>query len=79
MRIDNLKPGTKLMWDPKMDNPQTNKPIIYPAIVGEGNKKAKLVKIHTSNTMYPQWMGPESEYLRFPTQEEIEHLIWPEL
>ena len=78
MRIDNLKPGTKLMWDPKANYPGTDIPIIYPATVGEKSNGAfKSVMVVTGSVK--NWMGPEQGSLRLPTEEELIHLTWPKL
>ena len=86
MRIDNLKEGTQLMWDSKSNNPITGKPIIYPATVGirhpeynDSRGDRKWVKIHTPNNK--QWMGPEEEHLRYPTEEELikYNKLWPKV
>lgn len=67
MYIANLKPGTKLMWDCP--------PYIYPALITEKHFRNPWVKVLTSNNA--QWMGPESENLRTPTDEELKQLTWP--
>jgi hypothetical protein len=77
MNISNLKPGTKLIWDPNENYPGTDVPIIYPALVGQKHIKRPWVLIHTNAAS--SWMGWEQEYLRLPTKEELETLKWPEL
>ncbi|SIO53953.1 hypothetical protein [Chitinophaga niabensis] len=78
MKISHLKTGTKLMWDaPPNNSINPNKRITYPAIVGEKHYDFPMVKIITGNK--GNWMGPEEEYLRFPSNVELETLTWPEL
>lgn len=82
MKIDKLKVGTKLMWDasPNCYVNEPDKLIIYPAIVSDTNppNKMSLVKIKTSSYQ-ANWMGPEQQYLRLPTEKELKTLIWPEI
>ena len=76
MNIRNLKPGTKLMWDPQSCYPDTDIPILYPATVGEKHTdNKKLVMILTGSSR--NWMGPEQGYLRLPNEQELKFLIWP--
>ena len=83
MVIHNLPEGTKLMWDPKANYPGTEKPILYPVTIGHKHPSYKsggimrMVRMHSpSNTNY---MGPDAEHCRLPTQEELDTLEWPEI
>lgn len=74
MKINNLKPGTKLMWDAppiKEGNPR----IVYPALITEQHHNKTFVKVLTGRTS--NWMGPDSEFLRQPTVDELNTLTWP--
>lgn len=76
--INKLPVGTKLMWDaPPNELIEKNKRIIYPSIVIDRHWTRTMVKIKTYSTA--QWMGPKSEYLRFPTEDEHNRLTWPSL
>lgn len=73
MRLDNLKPETKLMWDSGNH--------VYPALVGHKDKWRKLVMVYAGNSSSSRgwWMGYEEEYLRLPTEHELKTLQWPEM
>lgn len=76
MLIKNLAPGTKLMWDaPGSPGINNGEPIIYPAIVTEKHHQFPWVKIKSGSVS--NWMGPEQDYLRLPTEEELKSLTWP--
>jgi hypothetical protein len=83
MRIDILPKGTKLIWEPGSTYPGTDKPIIYPALVGEKHRlyyssdAHKLVRIHLPNST--QFMGPIEDHLREPYQDELDYYKWPEI
>lgn len=78
LTIYRLPIGTKLMWDaPPMKHADGNMRVIYPAIVSEHHRTDKLIKITMRSTY--QWMGPTSEYLRYPTDEETTTLKWPSI
>ncbi len=68
MKISNLKNNTKLMWDAPGHT--------YPAIVGNKHDKNEWVMVHCGHSS--QWMGPDSEYLREPTKDELNTITWPE-
>ncbi len=76
MRLTNLKPGTKLMWDVQGEEEH----FLYPAIVSPSKAPnaylKKCVRITTAGNT--SWMGPEEESLRLPTEEELELYTWPE-
>lgn len=74
--IKNLQIGTKLMWDASPNSlVDPNKRIIYPAIVVQKHWNKQMVLIKSGNTT--NWMGPQSDYLRYPTDEELQTLTWP--
>jgi len=78
MKINHLKPGTRLMWDPEAFYPGTDKPIIYPALVLDKHHSRPWIRIAT-NTQHVSWIDPDTDYLRLPTQSELETLVWPEV
>lgn len=76
LKLYKLEKGTKLMWDASPATyPNTNEPIIYPATVGEKHHTNKWAMIYTGHTR--NWIG-EVEHLRYPTDEELKTLQWPE-
>jgi len=75
MRIDNLPPLTKLMWDPNAKSPVTNDPIIYPALVLDKHPDRPWVRIATGHNT--NWMGPVESNLRKPTASELKDYVWP--
>lgn len=80
MKIDKLPKGTRLMWDPKSNYPGTENPIIYPVTIGERHpdyNRTKGIKIYTASSAH--YMGPEQGFIREPTAEELEKLIWPKV
>lgn len=77
MKIDKLKIGTKLMWDPKANNPVTKKKILYPAMVLDQHLDLDCVRILTGGST--NFMGPIETSLRLPTDKELEELTWPEI
>lgn len=78
MKIDKLTFGTKLMWDadPIGDWYNNGQRIVYPATVCDHHPRNDLVRIKTPGNT--SWMGPESDKLRLPTEEELKTLKWPE-
>lgn len=82
MNISKLEFGTKLMWEAHsriMDNKTGEiSPItyVYPATIGEKHFNREWVKVITNRNS--SWMGPDSQYLRLPTEEELNTLTWPE-
>lgn len=87
MIISKLPVGTKLMWDvsPATFKHNPDELIIYPAIVTEihpsnpGRMKPQSGWVKVKSKSQSSWMGPEEQYLRLPTQEELDTLIWPNI
>ncbi len=66
------------MWDaPTNELIDPEKRIIHPVIIGHKHYDRPWVKVHSD--LSSNWMGPEQEYLRYPTSEELNTLTWPEL
>jgi hypothetical protein len=86
MKITNLTPGTKLMWDAPLPfdgylGKHAPERLIYPALIiysappNVALKECRRVKTgHSIN-----WMGPDVDNLREPTKEELNALTWPTL
>ena len=76
MKVNKLPVGTKLMWDARVSNLDVfDNSLVYPAIVIEQHHNKQWVKIKTTNNA--SWVGPYQDYLRLPTQEELDTLTWP--
>lgn len=83
--LTSLPIGTKLMWDASPNTYLTGENkgelIIYPAIISDqskiGNRNSRRgAKIKTSVSP-GSWMGDENQYLRHPTEIELNTLTWP--
>lgn len=85
MKINDLPIGTKLMWDApnpfeNYENPTSldKTKILYTVIVAERvTNHPKGTKIRTLRS--DNWMGNENQYLRYPTEIELEKYEWPKL
>jgi hypothetical protein len=83
MKINDLPIGTKLMWDAPLpfegyvsSFSRDKSKILLTAIVSERDTKhPKGTRINTGQSN--NWIGSENEYLRLPTEEELEKYEWP--
>jgi hypothetical protein len=88
MNVDNLKPGTKLIWDAlepfegysllHKNMYQKEGRVYYPCVVTNRKSNNSALKCHvqTAGGTF-HWMSGEHEYLRLPTNEELETLEFP--
>ncbi len=86
MNIKDLPAGTKLMWDAPLPfegyisrTSISKDRIVYPEIIS--NRKLKVPELGRhliSVSGKGNWMGFEQEHLRFPTEEELNTLTWPD-
>lgn len=76
MTIYNLKPGTRLLWDAPSPY-EEGKRLIYPALVTHRHHTNQWVMVLTGHVSH--WMGPQSEYLRWPTDAELQEYSWDSL
>jgi hypothetical protein len=78
--LTKLPDGTKLMWDASpnvfLTGMNVGKPIIYPATKIKNSTVNPLHGALIQTLHKRNWMGDEQEYLRLPTKQELETLIW---
>jgi hypothetical protein len=79
MNIMNLAAGTRLMWDAPEPYPgyRAGGRVIYPVTVGDFSPHNPEAFRHV---VFNEWSAPymdESEWLREPTEQELETLKWP--
>ena len=85
MKIDKLPTGTKLIWDVKTElfNAEIGKNeyvhYYYPCTVGEQDRSRQRHRTMIYSPSNRNWMSPEQEYLRLPTEEELTSLQWPDI
>lgn len=85
MKINDLPIGIKLMWDAPLPFEGyvsafsiDKSKILLPSIVSErDDNHPKGTRIYTGQ--FNNWMGSENEYLRLPTEDELEKDEWPTL
>lgn len=77
MKIDKLPIGTKLMWD--TESTIGGGKYIYPAIITMYHIQPHPLKVKIKTKLTSSWMSEECEYLRYPTEEELNSLQWPEI
>lgn len=88
MNVDNLTPGTKLVWDaPEPFEGYAGKyqgmykkqgRVYYPCVVTNKKSSNPLLTCHiqtAGNTFH--WLSGENEWLRLPTEEELNNLTFP--
>lgn len=70
LNIQKLPVGTRLMWDSTVkETTGSSKRILHPAIITQRHWILPVVKVKLPGSS--NWMGPTSEYLRFPTDMEL--------
>jgi len=87
MRIDNLDVGTKLMWDAPLPYEGYNADTLVPGrivktmIISEIHPSVPEIGRRVKSTMdgNGQWVGKANQYLRLPTEEELNKYEWPGL
>lgn len=90
MNVDNLKPGTLLVWDApepfegyaklKYGLIEKEGRVYYTCITTNRKSSNLLLTAHIQtigNTFH--WMSGEHEYLRLPTEEELKTLKFPKM
>lgn len=74
------------MWDAPEPYPgyakdkygRDDKRVVYPATKGEAHPlKVNCIRVHLPSTS--QYMHHDEQYLRLPTQEELDTLEWPQI
>lgn len=79
MNVDNLKPGTKLMWDTTPETDIRDNIVKHTVSIGSKSGKNKSLTWMQSSESIGHWISGEYKYLRLPTEEELQKLIWPQI
>ena len=78
--LTKLPDGTKLMWDASSEGfisgMSVAKSLIYTATKVRNSEKNPLLGALIKSGHNSNWMGDEEKYLRLPTKEELETLVW---
>jgi hypothetical protein len=86
--LSKIPAGTALIWDAPEPfkgysrNIKHPNRVFYPARVTEQDPKMNRTRVATSSTQYGrygQWMSYDSEWLRYPTAEELLTEDWSKL
>lgn len=88
MNVDNIKPGTKLVWDaPEPFEGYAEKytritkkegRVYYTCVATNRKSNNNLVHIQTAGNTF-HWMSGEVEHLRLPTEDELNTLEFPDM
>jgi hypothetical protein len=85
MNLLKLAIGTKLMmdrkapyadYDSRMENYKVGR-ICYPVIIKDINHKEDEYPILIKSSFAQGWVESNNKYLRKPTKEELETILWP--